>query len=800
MDLRQTKLTKNEWDALEVPVQKDELKILKMIYSGYEDLNIVYNDTYSLMSFIKIGHDIDKFQTHFYKKYFEKKFSAIHKKRGLKYPLLVFSSNKNVVIKKADEIRIKNSEKKLENVQDELFEFVIINLLSKMFKYKNKSAYYYFTIIQIMKNNIHLFNPLVEQQVRHILSHETQNIKKNHFIKKAYDYIEKNTYLLQFANYTLYDHQKQLFWLCKQPGPKIINYIAPTGTGKTLSPLGLSKSNKVIFTCAAKHVGMQLAKCAISLHIPIAIAFGCKDPGDIRLHYFAAKDYTRHRKTGQIFRVDNSVGDKVEMIICDIQSYQSAMNYMLAFNNPEECIWYWDEPTITMDYDEHEFHDIMIRNWEKNVIPNVILSSATLPKHSEIAPCITNITIKFPINTAPEKWSGGGEGKRTNYDVDGRKVLPHYVYGDYKRLKKCFKHISVNKTILRHFDFREICKFIIYVNEKKLVPERYLIEQYFPEIADIDVLGIKLYYLELLKKIKKSYESVYTHFQKSWTSTWKSTVKISTEDAWTLTDGPTIFLADNIRKIALIFLRSAKIPGDIMDKLLNAIYTNTDLKNQLIEMEKREEDRKSSQGKSEEFYARASVSKNTAESQALRAYEKAVAEVKNKMYKIQLDDEYIPNSRLHQKKWKPNVPEDINPYCSNIDEETVEKIMMLDIDNVWKILLMMGIGVFVEHECVDYSEIMKKMATEQNLYLILASTDYIYGTNYQFCHGYLSKDLTNITQEKMIQAFGRVGRSNAQRVHSLRVRSNELFEKLLMPSEEKPEVANMNRMFGGEFA
>ena len=29
--------------------------------------------------------------------------------------------------------------------------------------------------------------------------------------------------------------------------------------------------------------------------------------------------------------------------------------------------------------------------------------------------------------------------------------------------------------------------------------------------------------------------------------------------------------------------------------------------------------------------------------------------------------------------------------------------------------------------------------------------------NYQFCHGYLSKDLINMTR-KMIQAFGRVGR------------------------------------------
>ena len=40
--------------------------------------------------------------------------------------------------------------------------------------------------------------------------------------------------------------------------------------------------------------------------------------------------------------------------------------------------------------------------------------------------------------------------------------------------------------------------------------------------------------------------------------------------------------------------------------------------------------------------------------------------------------------------------------------------------------------------------------------MIIASSDYIYSLNYQFCHGYLSKDLINMTR-KMIQAFGRVG-------------------------------------------
>ena len=29
------------------------------------------------------------------------------------------------------------------------------------------------------------------------------------------------------------------------------------------------------------------------MEIPIAVALSCKDAGDIRLHYFAAKDYVK---------------------------------------------------------------------------------------------------------------------------------------------------------------------------------------------------------------------------------------------------------------------------------------------------------------------------------------------------------------------------------------------------------------------------------------------------------------------------------------------------------------------------
>jgi hypothetical protein len=134
-------------------------------------------------------------------------------------------------------------------------------------------------------------------------------------------------------------------------------------------------------------------------------------------------------------------------------------------------------------------------------------------------------------------------------------------------------------------------------------------------------------------------------------------------------------------------------------------------------------------------------------------------------------------------------------FTSDIPDEIVNEIMLLNgIEDNWKILLMMGIGVFINHENITYTEIMKKMADEQKLYMISASSDYIYGTNYQFCHGYLSKDL-NLTQEKLIQAMGRVGRNNIQQDYTLRFRDDSQIVKLFTHNADKPEIRNMNKLF-----
>ena len=161
-----------------------------------------------------------------------------------------------------------------------------------------------------------------------------------------------------------------------------------------------------------------------------------------------------------------------------------------------------------------------------------------------------------------------------------------------------------------------------------------------------------------------------------------------------------------------------------------------------------------------------------------------------------IDDLFIPNRIAHLSKWAQGLSE-LGAFTSDIEEEHIISIMLLkDVDDSWKILLLLGIGVFTEHKSSSYTEIMKKLADLQKLYLIIADSDYIYGTNYQFCHGYLSKDL-GLTQEKIMQALGRIGRGNIQQEYSARFRDDSQVDTLFtrFASEDKPEVINMNQLF-----
>jgi hypothetical protein len=121
--------------------------------------------------------------------------------------------------------------------------------------------------------------------------------------------------------------------------------------------------------------------------------------------------------------------------------------------------------------------------------------------------------------------------------------------------------------------------------------------------------------------------------------------------------------------------------------------------------------------------------------------------------------------------------------------------MQINISNHFKVLLLLGIGMFIENPNVQYMEIMKKLADEQRLFIIIASSDYIYGTNYQFCHGFIGKDLTNMTQQKTLQAMGRIGRNNIQQDYTIRFRTDEMIMNLFTKQKVNIEADNMCALF-----
>jgi len=122
---------------------------------------------------------------------------------------------------------------------------------------------------------------------------------------------------------------------------------------------------------------------------------------------------------------------------------------------------------------------------------------------------------------------------------------------------------------------------------------------------------------------------------------------------------------------------------------------------------------------------------------------------------------------------------------------------MLDVSDYMKMLLLMGIGLFVKEANGNprYMEIIKKLAYEQNLFLIIACSDYIYGTNYQFCHGFIGKDLLGMTQQKTIQALGRIGRNQTQQEYTVRFRDDKMVKQLFHPPSENKEAEVMNQLF-----
>ena len=874
MDLTQVKLSKTEWMNIEILVADQEKQVLRLIQDGYHDLNIKKNENSSMLSLMKIDYT-PEIEIYLYLKYFEKEaVGMVSKHTGVgdnekwkkiqKFVQIVRTKTKQP--KKVDMFRLNNMETNITKQMEYIFEYKQLDFCKSILKSlqskTDEYTFHLYTLVQMKKSSISNINQYVKEFVNLIIEF-VQDIQPGlicDIVHNAHTLIEKNKYLLRYEDKCLYEHQKQLFQIFKNPDksiPRLVLYTAPTGTGKTLSPLGLSVEYRIIFICAARHVGLALAKSAISMERKVAFAFGCQTATDIRLHYFAASDYTRDRKSGGIRKVDNSVGDKVEIMICDVASFITAMYYMLAFNKQENIILYWDEPTISMDYEDHALHEIIHKNWEQNKISKVVLSCATLPREEEIIETLMDFRAKFDGADIHTISSYDCKKSISILNKTSKCVLPHLLFENYNDIVRCMNHCDKNRSLLRYLDLEEIVRFIEFVCGRGWIDEKYVIDKYFTKIDDITMNSMKFYYLEVLKRLyHEHWSSIYnfmsssqiTKFSNNKSEVFKksksmnnvppsphsvkdgahitrtisvqftptnneskilgitrnqsaeqitstqtshnSGILITTNDAHTLTDGPTIFLAEDVEKIGKFYIQQSKIPPKVFEHIMEKIEKNNNVQQKIEVQLKNLEDKMGTEADKEKKSA-----KEDAYNPEIKKLMSIIEVLRAEIRMVTLDSVFIPNTKQHQQIWMPDGKIVDNAFIPIIEEENVKKIMELDVNNQMKILLLMGIGMFVKGTNIQYTEIMKKLAYEQKLFLIIASSDYIYGTNYQFAHSFLGKDLLNMTQQKIIQAMGRVGRSNIQQEYTIRVRDDILLMRLFLPVETNLEAVNMCKLF-----
>ena len=894
MDLTQKKLTKAEWESIETPISESEKKIIKVIIDGYDTVNIRYNENQSMLQILHINAlSSPEIGQYIFKEYFLKEIEQIvtnittnknKKKEGIKRSITLpnhiteiisaiqtwITANNQTLssakkIKKADMFRIQNMSENITNQRKLIFEFLLLEFCEKIFvslashcesDQSSCHGFYLYTLMQFKTNSIEQINSQVTKFVDFTIEYALQRTNIQEVFHQSPEFIERNPYLLKYQDISLFPHQKQLFSIVKsnqESTPKLILYIAPTGTGKTLSPIGLSKQHKIIFVCVARHVGLALAKSAISMHKKVAFAFGCETASDIRLHYFAASSYSIHNKSGGIYKVDNSVGTNVEIMICDVKSYLTAMHYMLAFNSEEELMTYWDEPTITMDYKEHPLHQTIQNNWKENKISKLVLSCATLPKENEIEDTIQDFRCKFDNAEIHSIISYDCKKTISHLNKEGKCSLPHLLFADYSDLADCVKYCEDNKTLLRYFDLEEIVRFIEYVDKHNYVSPPYKISNYFTSISDITMNSVKLFYLATLSHIDtQSWPIIYTYMTTTQPSKFRDMtvtqcsdlrkvksvdaiqshktlgmgvpltrtssvsvmqgsrageqgnganlqlkpvdprskgILLTTLDAHTLTDGPTIYLVEDVEKIGKFYIQQSKIPERIFRDIMEKIQDNDTVQKKIEAMERSLEDTLGSEVDKEKKMEKNHFNKET------KDIMNQISILQSHIKTVSMESKYIPNMKQHQSIWIPNGEIVDNAFVPTIEDEVVKEIMLINVENQLKLLLLLGIGVFINQPNIQYMEVMKRMAVQQKLYIIIAQSDYIYGTNYQFCHGFIGKDLTNMTQQKTIQAMGRIGRNNIQQDYTVRFRDDAIIMNLFKPMGENLEAINMSRLF-----
>ena len=821
-----TKLTKSEWEFIEKPCTDSEKEVLSFIQKcGVHDSNYSQSSNTYLRDHLKLNIDNEIVDVIGYDYILKSNIDNLNEKFQTVsgYSTKFQSTKKKYNIKKADKIRIENSTKSVSLDNTFIVEMVFLNIITDFLKnilkvqkydkcndgkndknYKKYKKYATYSAIYVLEYTKHYknMNSVLLSWFDSCIWCKIQEYYDLTKVLKAYKNDSRKFDCLGNNVMKLYSHQKQVIDIFKSndDSNNLVFYRAATGLGKTVTPIGIINNKKMIFICIAKHIGMNVAKQMITMGRKVAFAFGCNDETDIRLHNNSVSKYFTEKKHNKEFkRPLHSVGDKVEIMVCDLQSYEHAMNYMIRFTeNIHNLVLFWDEPM--MGINESSEYNVHIKHvWSCNRIPNIIMSCATLPEKVTSMNIVDDFNHKFGKNSFIWDVQNQYDNIKLTTQIQdevGYTLMPHTYFDDFKIFSKAISTIKNDIQLLKYLD-EMYCIDFIYAFTKVCNDRDMHIFECFDKNKINKPLIKQLYVDVCLKITENDYTSIKNYLREDEiviNMNKFDTIDIIAKNSLSITNGPCLFFTEDYNKLIHFFTKKSKITKDNVDVIIKNIQYNDSVLDLLEQKRKQHEDLTQKEINKEKKASEES------KDERVKRLENEIKSIFSSLRKIDIPKEYIPNSKSHLERNNHNTESiqnsDSKLWSRYITERDISSVMSLDtIDNNVKISFLFGIGVLHESLCPKYTTIVKDCMKQNKLYCVIANSDFIYGTDYTFHHMFLCKDIP-IQHHSMIQALGRVGRQYSGHNYTCRLRDKNMYENIFFRNANDDALINsFNNIF-----
>jgi hypothetical protein len=227
--LGQVKLTGEEWNGVEIMEPENEMRILKLIIAGFNDVNIVFNTHLSLFSRLKITNT-PEMEDYLFDEYFKKRVERILADKGFNSVSKRFeiTTKSKKPMKKADMMRMQNMNTTFGGSGD-TYDHHIITTIEAMIETKNRNAApgapvvghnewmkHYYTLKLMLQKSVIGINAHIIDFANYIIDTFKDEVEIIGFLRNAYRFIEQNECVFKYADFQLYEHQKELFTIYLQ--------------------------------------------------------------------------------------------------------------------------------------------------------------------------------------------------------------------------------------------------------------------------------------------------------------------------------------------------------------------------------------------------------------------------------------------------------------------------------------------------------------------------------------------------------------------------------------------------------